>query len=80
MKLWLLEARSGLSKGDNPWAGTYDMAYGFVIRAKTEAQARNLCRPGDEGKDAWLLSKYSSCEELKAEGMPGEVLQDFHAG
>ena len=98
MKLWLIKskhtelpdtqviwAEEGLKrtiKGDNPWESTWDCAYGFVVRAETEEQARQWASKahGDEGEDAWLSEKYSSCIELEAEEKAGIVIQDFLAG
>jgi hypothetical protein len=80
MKLWLLEAVTLGPKG--PWRGKYDMNYGFVIRARSEEDARALASAsfGDEGKDAWTDPKYSSCIQLKDIGNPGVIISDYHAG
>ena len=93
MKLWLLNARKDLPYGDNPWEPWYDKAFGFVVRAETEEQARQIAHEnaGDENRGAfmrtniadmpqpWLDSKYSQCSELLKDGEAGMVLQDFHA-
>jgi len=42
MPLWLLRPREDLPVEDNPWEPWYDKAFGFVVRAKTEAIARQL--------------------------------------
>ena len=58
----------------------YDAAYGFVVRAKNEAQARKLAaeKCGGEGPDVWLSSAAGTeCTELTAEGEPGVVLRDY---
>jgi hypothetical protein len=90
MKLWLLKPREDLLSGDNPWDPWYDKAFGFVVRAENEAEARTLANEngGDEvhtrysdAHDAkyvpWLTPRYSSCVELIADGDPGIVLQDM---
>lgn len=91
MKLWLLRPVDGLAKNDNPWEPWYDKAFGFVVRAETEAEARDMAHAeaGDEtrgmflgGKTAdtnepWRNAKYSTCVELTAEGPAGVVMQDF---
>ncbi len=41
-KLWLLRPREDLSKTDNPWEPWYNRAFGFVVRAETEAEARRM--------------------------------------
>jgi len=90
MKLCLLKPRENLPEDDNPWNPWYDKAVGFVVRAADSTQARALANKagGDEtgptshsvyhhGGDAWLHPKYSTCEELIAEGPEGVVLRDF---
>lgn len=92
MKLWLLRPRKDLPENDDPWDPWYDKAFGFVIRAETEEEARVFANKdgGDEtgkvshrtyrtGGDPWLNSKMSSCEELKPDGEAGTVIQDFHS-
>lgn len=77
MKLWLLRPRDDL--GENPWDPWYDNAFGFVVRADTEGEAREAVveKAGDEGAAAWRNSELSSCEELTADGSPGIVIRDF---
>jgi hypothetical protein len=67
MKLRLLKPRKGLGLND-PWRPIYDMAFGFVVRAKTEGGARLMASKygGDELKelanvDPWLDPAFSSC-------------------
>ena len=93
MKLWILRPVEGLDKNDNPWEPWYDKAFGFVVRAETEEEARQLAMkeaggeisiwaPGS-GKltdiPAWTHAEYSTCVELLAEGDAGVVMQDFAA-
>lgn len=91
MKLWLLRPVDDLPDGDNPWEPWYDKAFGFVVRAESEADARALADrdAGDENrgvflgrktadtKNPWLDSRYSTCAELTAEGEPRVVIKDF---
>ena len=93
MKLWILKPVEKLPQGDDPWEPWYDEAFGFVVRAETADEARKFAheQAGDEnwgmflgGKTAdtnspWLDVKYSTCDELRADGEAGVVLQDFHA-
>ena len=93
MKLWLLKARDELPNGDNPWVPWYDKSFGFVVRAETEEQARQIAHEnaGDENRgeflqttiadteQPWLAPKYSECTELLQDGAAEMVLQDFHA-
>ena len=76
MKLWLLERTS---YKDKP---RYDVQRAVVIRAETEAAAREDATKtaGDEGEAVWLDPSKSTCEELTADGPPGLVIQDFNAG
>lgn len=77
MKLWLLRPREGQAA----WERWYDKAFGFVVRAKTEAEARKLAGEncGDEGDACWLDSAQSTCEELTRKGKSCVIIQDFHA-
>lgn len=67
-KIWLLEPRLNLPKNDNPWEPWYDKCFGGVVIASSEKEARALMSERadrhDEGKKAWLESKYSTCEIL----------------
>ena len=91
MKLWLLRPVDGLKKNDNPWEPWYDKAFGFVVRAETEEEARALAHAdaGDENRDTfmgskvadtnqpWMNAQYSTCVELLPEGAAGVVMKDF---
>lgn len=91
MKLWLLRPVEGLNKGDDPWSPWYDRAFGFVVRAESEEDARNLADAdaGDENrgefmgnkiadtKNPWKDAKYSTCIELTAGGEAGVIIKDF---
>ena len=93
MKLWILRPNEHLPDGtESPWEPWYDKAFGFVVRAETEDEARQLANDegGDEcgpvthtiyrtGGNPWLDPAFSTCEELTADGAPGVVIQDFHA-
>ena len=93
MKLWILKPVDNLTKGDDPWEPWYDKAFGFVVRAETEDEAREFAHAeaGDENRgeflstktantnQPWKDAKYSTCAELTAEGGAGIVMQDFHA-
>jgi hypothetical protein len=90
MKLWLLRPMDGLEKNDNPWEPWFDRAFGFVVRAATEEDARYLAnaeagaenrsarlgRPIADTKQPWLDAKYSTCVELRPEGAAGVVMED----
>ena len=91
MRLWLLRPVDGLKKNDNPWAPWYDKAFGFVVRAETEDEARALAHAdaGDENRNEflgrkvadtnqpWKDAKYSTCVELLPKGAAGVVMKDF---
>ena len=93
MKLWLLKAKNNLPEGDNPWEPWYDKAFGFVVNAENESEARKFAneKSGDENRgefmngkiadttEPWLDEKYSTCEILTADRDAGVVLIDFHA-
>lgn len=96
MKLWLLRPiennhENSWSKFIN---FGYDCTYGFVIQAESEQEARQIaqCNGSDETKywdsekaemviyPVWIDKSLSTCVELVAEGEPGIVIEDFHAG
>lgn len=94
MKLWLLSRTDEeLPYDDNPWIPWYDKANGFVVRAETEPDARQLANAEGEnekgptrfifddryGGDPWLDPKYSTCVELTADGESCVILRDFEA-
>lgn len=85
MKLWLLRPIDG----DALWEPWYDKAFGFVVRAETEADARALALTesgeetfallsADPDRPAWT-SAHSTCVELLPDGEPGIVLRDLKA-
>jgi hypothetical protein len=91
VKIWLLRPRNDLPVTDNPWDPWYDKAFGFVVIAASEAQARELAMvdAGDEKrgefmsektantKTPWLDEQYSTCVELTADGDERVVIRDF---
>jgi hypothetical protein len=88
MKLWLLRPIPPGLTDDDPWDPWYDKAFGFVVRAETEEQARAFAHDnaGDENREAkantkepWKNAKYSSCVELTADGDAEVVIKDFMA-
>jgi len=84
MKLWLLERKD--SPPIDIWG--HDTHAGFVIRARTEARAREIaheCSFWNEKMDhpdgaPWRDPDYTTCEELRIIGEPGLILSDFRAG
>ena len=87
MKLWLLRPVKNLAEGDNPWKPWYDKVFGFVIRASSEEEARQLANDDAEAENEgiattatpWLDKKYSSCIEVLAMGKSEIIIRDFHA-
>lgn len=77
MKLWLLQCNKDF--------GYYDTARGFVVRAATQDDARQLAdQEGWDETDAihhpWLIPELTSCVELTAAGEPGVILADYLEG
>ncbi len=77
MKLYLLKAQEDLAYADDPWKPWYDKAFGFVVRATSRDEARQIAdaNAGKENFDhyedlieikrhPWLDIKYSTCQEL----------------
>lgn len=82
MKLWLLRPIEGLN--ENPWERWYDKNFGFVIRAKTEADAREMANvnAGDEKdtcRDIWKNPNYSTCVELSKTGEAEIIIADYRS-
>lgn len=83
MKLWLLRPavytkEHGYVHG--LWMPWYDKAFGFVIRAETEQQAREMAaalQEANELEHAWRDQASSTCTELTAEGPAQIVMIDF---
>ena len=81
MKLWLLRCKDDLK--DDPWSPWFDKAFGFVIRAETEAQARGIAqaKSGEESRNGqpWMNPECSTCAELTPNGPAEVVIRDFRA-
>lgn len=75
MKLWIL------IRHINEHDPIYDSFDGHVIRAETEARAREMAnqKAGDEGR-IWLDPDKVQCTELTVDGPEGFQLSDFNAG
>jgi hypothetical protein len=60
----------------------YDECNGFIIRARSVIEARQIaaCDAGDEGAGAWMDESLSSCEKLTKAGNVGIILRSFLAG
>ena len=63
----------------------YDIAWGFVVRAKSPKAARRLAAGRDTGNvgwqgnveiNRWLVPKFSSCSEVKAEGKEEIIVEE----
>lgn len=87
MKLWLLRPFDDAPEWE-PW---YDKVFGFVVRAETEVQARQMVEGGNEVKkewgdedleivdNPWLDPARSTCECLTEDGPAGIIITDFHS-
>jgi hypothetical protein len=89
MKIFHLFPKENI-EGENPWSPWYDKAFGFVVRAENEEEARKLANEegGDEtgeiahsvyrtGGNPWLDANFSECVELTEEGDKGVIIRDF---
>ena len=95
MNLYLLRARTDLPRIENPavnpWEPWYDKAFGFVVAARDERDARLVIheadggtesdtQPGDEGSGAWTDDRFSTCVCIgtTTTDVPrGVILRDF---
>lgn len=81
MKLWLLRPVE-----DNAlWEPWYDKAFGFVVRAETEEEARALAQAGGGDEAGWFRKSFpawtdpanSTCVELTSDGDAQVIIRDF---
>lgn len=91
MKVYILRPQDNLNNNDNPWEPWYDKSFGFIVRANSEQEARQIANEnaGDENRgeflneriantqSPWLDEKYSFCKELTGDGDSGMIMQDF---
>lgn len=88
MKFWRLTPRHDTLwwcvDGKDPWSPHHAKAFGFVVRAADEEEARWLAdqAAGAEnetipGLHPWLDAGYSDCREIGAEGSPEVMLVNF---
>lgn len=88
MALWRLNPRTDTLwwcvEGKDPWQPHHDRAFGFVVRAADEEEARWLAHQagGEEnrtldGVSPWLDAGYSACERVDADGSPEVLLVNF---
>ena len=84
-KLWLLRP---IDSESGPWDPWYDKAFGFVVVAPSEGEARAVTRDeaGEEVYDSpddanpWEDPKLTTCEELTAGNESAHiVMRDFAA-
>lgn len=83
MKLYLLRPATNILK-NSPWDPWYNKAFGFVVCADNETDARMLAtaQAGDEvhyNPTAWTDPRLSTCVELTADSPAGVIARDFHA-
>ena len=73
MKIWVLKAI-----GDK---APYDTVDGFVVRAKSAQQARQLAAANrmNEGAQFWLDPALSTCRVLPVDGPADVILRDANA-
>lgn len=76
MKLYLLKP---IKDDSGPWKNWYDKAFGFVIFAESEANARKIASEwhGDEGSKPWLDPSLTYCKELTTCDRECVVLESY---
>lgn len=79
MKLWLVRPREHLPDHMDPWLILFNKAVGFVIRAASEPEARQIASDNaeNEGAAAWQDERFSTCDELADVGPAGVILREF---
>lgn len=83
-KLWILKARNDLTPDIDPWEPWYDKAFGFLISATTEQEARELANSNAGGENfesptVWLDPKYTTCRLAEPTQETSILLKDFRA-
>ncbi len=70
----------------NPWESEYNKAFGFVVEAYTEQEAREIAdrEAGEENEcekwpRPWLNPDITVCEELSPTGTARVAMRDFYA-
>lgn len=60
----------------------YDAAIAFVVRASSDAHARQIAseQAGDEGKAIWFDAAETQCEVIEPNGPPEVLCRDFMNG
>jgi hypothetical protein len=88
MKFWRLTPRHDTLwwciEGKDPWQPHNERAFGFVVRAADQEEARWLAHQGGgeenktlEGVSPWLDENYSVCEELSPDAAAEVLLVNF---
>ena len=79
MKLYLL---SMTKDGRKAYSCTYDYYDSFVIRAKSQKEARSMAyaKATTREQDMWLESKHSVCKEVTSKGDSVILAASFNAG
>jgi hypothetical protein len=79
LSFWLLRPIEPVQQP--PWPDPLvNYAYGFVVRAGSEDEARTVASMEhlDEGAKAWLSPEHSTCEQISATDAPGIIMGDYH--
>jgi len=71
-KIWILQPRQDLPRGDDPWEPWFDRCFGIIAEAVTEGDARNIAHDNCVCTDQTILRdrrvfldpKYTTCAEL----------------
>jgi hypothetical protein len=77
MKIYILKPKLETKR----WSPYYDKVFSFVICAASVKDARSMAAEAhaDEGADAWLDSKYTTCKELTC-NEPKIIVREFMPG
>jgi hypothetical protein len=82
MPLFVLRPRESPAEASNPWLEAFcDLSLGFVVRAETAAQAREVAYNSTDHADAkharwWLDVNLSTCELIPTDGPMDLILAD----
>lgn len=93
MNLWLLRPVDPTAEPWDEKEHWFNKPFGYVVRAETEQEARDLATEHDtnhlaegfieiwtgEKLKPWLDPALALCEELLPSGAPGVILRDFRS-
>jgi hypothetical protein len=85
LQTWVLKPVEEMPGDRNPWSPWSDSTYGFVVRARSEEEARKIAAENASYENdpkwgnPWLDPDYSTCRLADSYDSPGVILEDNRA-